>query len=67
MTSSENAGRSRATLPPVTSADQLAERWQLVVDEASRGGRELWVLWFDADGRQLSVVVPVEGVDARPD
>lgn len=67
MTFPENTGRSRATLPPVTSAGQLAERWQLVVDEASRGHRELWVLWFDADGRQLSVVVPVEGVDLRPD
>lgn len=67
MNDADALGPRLATLPPVTTPEQLEHRWRLVLEAADPARPELWVLWFDADHRQLSVVVPVEGVDRRPD
>lgn len=67
MDDADALGPRLATLPPVTTPDRLERRWRLVLGVAHPGRRDLSVLWFDADDRQLSVVVPVEGVDRRPD
>jgi hypothetical protein len=52
---------------PIRSAAELTERWATVLAPPVFGARSLWLLWLDADGRMLPVVVPVDDVDRRPD
>lgn len=52
---------------PIRSAAELTERWRIVLAPPVFGARSLWLIWLDADGRMLPVVIPVDDVDRRPD
>lgn len=47
---------------PVTTCAELSERWAFVLGGGGFAGRGVWLLWFDGDGRQLPLVVPVDDV-----
>jgi hypothetical protein len=49
-----------------TDADLLV-RWRQIMGPWGFGRRSLWVLWFDEDGTQLPVVVPVDDIPEAPD
>ncbi|TFB90386.1 hypothetical protein E3O44_01870 [Cryobacterium algoricola] len=51
--------------PPVTSLDEARERVADLVGHAI--SRQLWLMLFDAAGRQLPLVIPVGGIPLRPD
>lgn len=55
------------TLSPVRTDDELLQRWRLIMGEGGFGRRSLWLVWFDAQGKQLPMVVPVDDVPQRPD
>lgn len=48
--------------PPVTCASDLIDRWQTILDGEFFDQRSVWLIWFDEAGRQLPVVVPVDGL-----
>ncbi len=52
---------------PVRSAAELTDRWRTFLDPPTFRARSLWLTWFDADGRQSPVVVPVEDLPRSPD
>jgi hypothetical protein len=52
---------------PVRSADELTSRWTSLLDPPVFGARSLWLMWLDADGRMLPVVIPVDDVPPVPD
>lgn len=52
---------------PVRSDADLLERWRLLMGPGGFARRSLWLLWFDAAGRQSPVVVPIDDVPARPE
>lgn len=57
-------------LPPVLTAEDLTDRWRLVVADlgtSAGAASDLWVQVFDADGRQRPPFVVVEGVPTHPD
>jgi hypothetical protein len=51
----------------VRSALELTDRWRSVLAPATFPARSLWLTWFDADGRQLPVVVPVDDLPTLPE
>ncbi|MCF6737200.1 hypothetical protein [Blastococcus sp. KM273129] len=51
----------------VRSAAELTDRWRSVLHPATFPARSLWLTWFDTDGRQLPVVVPVDDLPALPE
>ncbi|MGY1722689.1 hypothetical protein [Blastococcus sp. SYSU DS0533] len=51
----------------VRSTAELTDRWRSVLHPATFPARSLWLTWFDAGGRQLPVVVPVEDLPALPE
>jgi hypothetical protein len=51
---------------PVRSADELTSRWTSLLDPPVFGARSLWLMWLDADGRMLPVVIPVDDVPPVP-
>ncbi|RBY97969.1 hypothetical protein DQ237_03490 [Blastococcus sp. TF02-8] len=60
------------TTPPLTDAPvrsdaDLTARWELVLDPPEFAKRHLWLLWLDAYGRQLPIVIPVDDVPRVPD
>jgi hypothetical protein len=56
-----------ATAPAIHTDDDLHDRWRLLLGHGGFRGRQLWLLWFDAQGHQLPVVMPVEDLAERPD
>lgn len=52
---------------PVRSADELTLRWRTFLQPPAFRSRSLWLSWFDAEGRQSPVVVPVENLPMSPD
>jgi hypothetical protein len=52
---------------PVRSALALTRRWVDLLQPPTFGARSLWLAWFDADGRQSPVLVPVEDLPVTPD
>jgi hypothetical protein len=52
---------------PVRSARELTERWEMLLSPPTFGFRSLWLAWFDADGRQTPLVVPIDDIPRRPD
>ena len=52
---------------PVRSAAELTDRWAAVLDPPVFGARSLWLTWFDPDGLQLPVVVPLDDLPGLPD
>jgi hypothetical protein len=59
--------RSELLATPVrTDADVLA-RVALIIDDAARRLRALWLFFLDGDGLQNEVVVPIDCIPAQPD
>jgi len=56
---------AREDQPPVTSLEEARERVADLVGHAI--SRQLWLMLFDADGRQLPVLIPVAGLPLRPE
>jgi len=52
---------------PVRSALALTRRWLDLLQPPTFGARSLWLAWFDADGRQSPVLVPVDDLPVTPD
>ena len=52
---------------PVRSALGLTRRWVSLLQPLAFGARSLWLAWFDADGRQSPVLVPVDDLPLTPD
>jgi hypothetical protein len=52
---------------PVRSARELTQRWVQLLDPPVFSARSLWVTWFDDEGRQLPVVMPIDELPALPD
>ena len=52
---------------PVRSALALTRRWVDLLQPPKFGARSLWLAWFDADGRQSPVLVPVDALPVTPD
>ncbi len=52
---------------PVHSDDDVLRRVDLLLDESARQLRSVVLLFLDADGVQLPVVVPIDNVPERPD
>jgi hypothetical protein len=52
--------------PLMTVADVL-DRVGSCIDQQSRTGRSLWIMFVDPDGVQLPVLVPIDGVPERPE
>ena len=52
---------------PVQSPAELTARWRRLLEPPVFGTRSLWCAWFDADGRQSPVVVPVDDLPVPPD
>jgi hypothetical protein len=52
--------------PLMTDADVL-ERVGSCIDQQSRTGRSLWIMFVDPGGVQLPVLVPIDGVPESPE
>jgi hypothetical protein len=52
---------------PVRSALALTRRWIALLQPPTFGARSLWLAWFDAEGRQSPVLVPVDDLPVTPD
>ena len=52
---------------PVRSPSELTARWRTMLEPPVFGARALWLSWFDADGRQSPLVVPVDDLPESPD
>jgi hypothetical protein len=52
---------------PVRSAAELTIRWRTLLEPPTFRARSLWLAWFDSDGRQSPVVVPVDDLPESPD
>ena len=52
---------------PVRSAAELTARWRALLEPPVFRARSLWLAWFDGDGRQSPVVVPVDDLPVSPD
>ena len=63
------AGMTKPSLAdiPIRTADELTRRWEQVLDPPVFGRRSLWLMWLDADGLMIPVVVPVDDVPPVPD
>src|SRR3712207_5466647 len=52
---------------PVRSPLALTRRWVSLLQPPTFGARSLWLAWFDAEGRQSPVLVPVDDLPVTPD
>ena len=52
---------------PVRSTDDLTCRWRALLDPPGFTTRALWLTWFDANGKQSPLVVPVDKLPEWPD
>jgi hypothetical protein len=51
---------------PVRSAAELTQRWTTLLHPPVFGARSLWLMWLDASGRMLPVVVPIDDIPVVP-
>ena len=52
---------------PVRSPLALSRRWTSLLQPLAFEARSLWLAWFDAEGRQSPVLVPIDDLPATPD
>jgi hypothetical protein len=52
---------------PVHTAAERTQRWRTLLEPPVFAARSLWLTWFDEEGCQLPVVVPVDELPERPD
>jgi hypothetical protein len=66
---SPTSRRSAAVLvaEPVATARELHERWGEVLEPPVFAARSLWLMWLDADGRGLPLIVPIDELPRRFD
>lgn len=50
---------------PITTIDEARDRVNELVGHAIR--RQLWLMLLDANGIQLSILIPVDGIPLRPE
>jgi hypothetical protein len=53
--------------PPVRTETELMVRWRQIMGPWGFERRSLWLLWFDAAGFQLPIVVPIDDIPHLPD
>jgi hypothetical protein len=46
--------------PPVRNDEDVRRRWRSLLGDGGFQRTTLWIVWYDADGRQLPVVVPID-------
>lgn len=51
---------------PVHTAEELTRRWQQLLDPPTFGARCLWLIWFDGEGLQQPLVVPIDDIPTTP-
>lgn len=51
-------------LQPLVSDEQVRERVDALIGKANQ--RQLWMLFLDEDGVQLPLLIPIDGLPARP-
>lgn len=51
---------------PVRTAEELTRRWQQLLDPPTFGARSLWLTWYDGDGRQQPLIVPIDDIPLAP-
>ena len=49
------------------SALSLTRRWVALLQPPTFAARSLWLAWFDAEGRQSPVLVPIDDLPVTPD
>lgn len=54
-------------LADVRSALALTRRWVSLLQPPIFAARSLWLAWFDADGKQSPVLIPVDDLPVSPD
>jgi hypothetical protein len=52
---------------PLSTDQDIIRRIDHLLDQDSRRGRSLWLLFLSSDGVQLPVLVPIDDVPAHPD
>jgi hypothetical protein len=52
-------------VPVITDSDVL-DRVAAIIEPAARQRRSLWLFFFEADGRQASLVVPIDDIPEQP-
>ena len=52
---------------PVRSAPALTRRWITLLQPPTFAARSLWLAWFDAEGQQSPVLVPIDDLPVEPD
>jgi hypothetical protein len=52
---------------PIRSADELTNRWMMLLNPPVFGARSLWLSWFSSDHRMLPVVVPMDDLPLVPE
>jgi hypothetical protein len=52
---------------PVITDQDLLERVGAIVEPAARRHRTLWLFFFEHDGRQANLVVPIDDIPERPE
>jgi hypothetical protein len=54
-------------LPLLDSPEAIVDALELFIGPEDRCRRSLWIVWLDADGRPLPVVVPMDDRPLTPD
>jgi hypothetical protein len=52
---------------PIRSADELTQRWTVLLDPPIFGARSLVLTWLDAEGRMLPILMPIDDIPRNPD
>jgi len=60
--SDPSAQRQYVDAPPVTCVSELTDRWRTILEGEFFDQRSVWLIWFDETGRQLPVIVPIDGL-----
>ena len=52
---------------PISSADELTNRWIVLLNPPVFGVRSLWLSWLGSDGRMLPIVIPIDDIPLVPE
>ena len=52
---------------PIRSADELTDRWTVLLNPPVFSARSLWLSWFGSDGRMLPIVIPIDDIPLVPE
>lgn len=50
-------------MPPVLTTEDLRQRWRSLLGPEGFGPTSVYLIWFDARGRQLPCVVPIDDLE----